>query len=78
VSYIIDVQGPVKLNRNFWMEAKRELNIRHKKAEEAHDKAYDEYQKIYFATLEPGFFVSQSAWDDEYDAYNKADEAFTD
>jgi hypothetical protein len=68
----------VKLNWNFWMEAKRELNIRHKKAEEAHDKAYDEYQKVYFATLGPVFFVSQSAWDDEYDAYNKADEAFTD
>jgi hypothetical protein len=71
--------GPwVKFNRNFWMEAKRELNIRHKKAEKTHDKAYDEYQKVYFATLGPVFFVSQSAWDDEYDAYNKADEAFTD
>jgi hypothetical protein len=43
------------------MEAKRELEERHKKAEEAHDKAYDEYQKVYFATLGPGFFVSQSA-----------------
>jgi hypothetical protein len=51
----------VKLNRNFWMEAKRELNKGHNKAEEAHDKAYDEYQKVYFATLRPGFFVNQSA-----------------
>jgi hypothetical protein len=71
--------GPwVKLNRNFWMEAKRELEERYKKAEETHDKAYDKYQKVYFTTLGPGFFVSQSAWDDEYDAYNKAEEAFTD
>jgi hypothetical protein len=43
------------------MEARRKLNIRHKKAEEAHDKAFDEYQKVYFVYLGPRFFVNQSA-----------------
>jgi hypothetical protein len=68
----------VKLNRNFWMKAKRELEEKHKKAEEAHDKAFDEYQKVYFVYLGPRFFINQFTWDDEYDACNKADEAFTD